>query len=69
MSLAIGQQISGALLATAMFRILVSKGLLTPDEAAGIIQNALDEVRGSNAPEELAARTILAGLRATSLSR
>ena len=65
----IGEEIAGALLATAMFRTLVNKGLLTPDEAAGIIQNALDEVRASNAPDELAARAILAALRATSLPR
>ena len=45
-----------------MFRTLVEKGLLTPEEAAGVMDRAANAVRDSVIPEERAAFHILQDL-------
>ena len=54
-----GSAIAGALIATAMFRTFVEKGLLTPEEAAGVMNKAANAVRDSAVAEERAAFHIL----------
>jgi hypothetical protein len=58
-----GSAIAGALIATAMFRTLVEKGLLTPEEAARVMNQAANAVRDSAVAEERAAFHILQGLQ------
>jgi hypothetical protein len=59
----IGQAIAGALIATGLFRTLVEKGVLTADEASGIINRAIAAVRQSASTEEQSALDILKGLQ------
>ena len=40
-----GSAIAGALISTAMFRTFVEKGLLTPEEAASVMNQAANAVR------------------------
>ena len=58
-----GSAIAGALISTAMFRTFVEKGLLTPEEAAGVMNQAGNAVRDSVIAEERAAFHILQGLQ------
>jgi hypothetical protein len=55
--------IAGALIATAMFRTLVENGLLTPEEAARVMNQAANAMRDSAVAEERAAFHILQGLQ------
>lgn len=59
---AIGQGIAGALIATTLFRTLIEKGLLTPEDGTAIMNRAIDAVRQSVTDEERAALRILEGL-------
>ncbi len=59
----IGSEIAGSLIATALFQVLVEKGLLTTDEADDVINRAASVVRDSVIPEERAALEILLGLQ------
>ena len=46
-----GSAIAGALNSTAMFRTFVEKGLLTPEEAAGVMNQAANAVRDWSSPK------------------
>jgi hypothetical protein len=50
-----GSAIAGALIATAMFRTFVEKGLLTPEDAADVMNQAANTLRDSAVAEERAA--------------
>ena len=58
----IGSEIAGSLIAVALFRTLVEKGLLTTDEARGVLSRATSAVKDSTIPAERAAVDVLAGL-------
>jgi hypothetical protein len=58
-----GSAIAGALIATAMFRTFVEKGLLTPEDAADVMNRAANALRDSAVAEERAAFHILQGLQ------
>ena len=58
-----GSAIAGTLIATAVFRTLVEKGLLTPEDAADVINQAANALRDSAVAEERAAFHILPGLQ------
>ena len=46
-----GSAIAGALISTAMFRTFVEKGLLTPEEAASVMNQAANAVRIRSSPK------------------
>ena len=53
-----GSAIAGALIATAMFRTFVEKGLLTPEDAADVMNQAANALRDSAVAEERAASNV-----------
>lgn len=59
---AIGQALASGLIATALFKTLVEKGVLTPEEGSAVIKRAIAAVRHSVTDEERAALRVLEGL-------
>ena len=59
---AVGQGLAGALITTALFRTLIERGLLAPEDGTAILNRAIDAVRRPVTVEDLSALKVLEGL-------